>query len=245
MRRRSSNRSGVPPPLIREGRITTNQAERATILRDSLLARYQPTDDLPPYTLSGSNSINWTSEITLAEVRTCTIGNGNTCPGADEISVELLKACWESIDPHAVNLFQACLYFGYHPTCFKLAEVVFIPKSGRDPSTTKGWRPIALLSCLGKGLERLIAKRVSHLAITSDILGHQQFGALPKRSATDLVSCVIHDIEEARCQGWTSAFVTLDVRGAFDAILYNRLLRRMQTQGWPDSFLRWTNSFLA
>ena len=76
------------------------------------------------------------------------------------------------------------------------------------------------------------------------MVGAQQFGALPKRSANDLVSCVVHDIEEARSQGWASTFVTLGVQGAFDAVLHNRLLRRMQKQGWPDSILRWTASFL-
>ncbi|KAI0995289.1 hypothetical protein K3495_g12893 [Podosphaera aphanis] len=80
-----------------------------------------------------------------------------------------------------------------------------------------------------------------------DIVGEQQFGTLPKRSANDLVlvSCVVHDIEEARTQKWASTFVTLDVQGAFDAVLHNRLLRRMQAQRWPEHILRWTSSFLT
>ena len=85
---------------------------------------------------------------------------------------------------------------------------------------------------------------MSHLAISYDVIGHQQFGALPKHSATDLVYCVVHDIEEARSQGWASTFVTMDVGGAFDAVLYNRLLWRMQAQRWPDFILRWKTSFL-
>ncbi|KAI1007858.1 hypothetical protein K3495_g372 [Podosphaera aphanis] len=85
---------------------------------------------------------------------------------------------------------------------------------------------------------------MSTLAITAGVVAHQQFGALPKRSASDLVSCVVHDIEEARTQKWTSTLVTLDVQGAFDAVLHNRLLVRMQKQGWPEPILRWTASFL-
>ena len=76
------------------------------------------------------------------------------------------------------------------------------------------------------------------LAIRSDIVGQQQFGELPMRSAKGLVSCVVHNIEEACYQRWASTFVTLDVQGAFDAVLHNRLLWRMQAQGWPDSILR-------
>lgn len=121
---------------------------------------------------------------------------------------------------------------------------MFLLKKKRDLSKADGWRPIPLLSCFGKGLERVVAKRMSHLAITSDVVGRQQFGALPKRSANDLVSCVVHDIEEARYQGWASTLVTLDVQGAFDSVLHNRLLWRMQAQGWPDMILRWTRSFL-
>ena len=36
----------------------------------------------------------------------------------------------------------------------------------------------------------------------------------------------------------------LDVQGAFDTVLHNRLLWRMQAQGWPKSVLRWTTSLL-
>ena len=81
---------------------------------------------------------------------------------------------------------------------------------------------------------------MAHLAVIFDVTGQQQFGALPKHSTIDLVSCVVHDIEEASSQKWTATFVTLDVQGAFDAVLHNRLVRRMQEQGWPDSILKWT-----
>ncbi|KAK2037241.1 hypothetical protein LZ31DRAFT_481719, partial [Colletotrichum somersetense] len=49
-------------------------------------------------------------------------------------------------------------------------------KAGRTDVLKPGsWRPGALLSCLGKGLERLIARRIFHLTIlervTSPIAG--------------------------------------------------------------------------
>ena len=80
-----------------EGKYITDQAERANILRDSLLARHQADDDLPPCALSGNAHILWVQELNENEVRACTIGSGNTCPGSDGISVELLTACWDSI----------------------------------------------------------------------------------------------------------------------------------------------------
>lgn len=90
----------------------------------------------------------------------------------------------------------------------------------------------------------MIAKRMTYFSITLDMVESQQFGAFPKRSAADLESCVIHDIEEVRSQGWASTFVTLDIQGDFDTVLHNRLLRRMQAHGWRGKFLHWISSFL-
>ncbi|KAI0998159.1 hypothetical protein K3495_g10032 [Podosphaera aphanis] len=215
MRSSKPKQAETPPSLKHNGKLITNPAKRAAILRDALLTRHQASDDLPPCTTPSDNRIPWT-ERSLRRRSGC----GNTSPGADGVSVELLETCWKTIGPYVTDLFRACTNLGT-------------------------WRPIALLSCLGKGLERPPAKRMAHLAMTYDVVGSQQFGALPKRSATDLVSCVVHDIGEARAVGWAEIFVTLDVQGAFDAVLHNRLIRRMREQGWPDQILRWTSSFLA
>lgn len=102
---------------------------------------------------------------------------------------------------HVTRLFRSYLSFSVHSFCIKLAEIAFLSKVKRDPSTVKRWRPISLLSYLGKRLKRILAKIMSQLVIFFDIVGRKKFGALAKRSATDFVSCVILDIEEAKLQG--------------------------------------------
>lgn len=151
MRWAAPRQANITPPLRHEGRFISDQAERAVILRDCLLERFSASDDLPPNLPSVDERMPWSYEIAESEVRACTIGSGNTSPGADGISVELLTVCWTNLGPLVTHLFRACMHLGYHPACFKLAEVVFLPKPRRDPSSVKGWRPISLLSCLGKG----------------------------------------------------------------------------------------------
>ena len=134
MRWTNPRHTKIPPPLLFNGRLVSEQAERAEILRDSLLARFEASDDLPDPTITTDSRIPWTMELKDIEVRNCTIGSGNTSPGPDGISVDLLTACWKTIGPIDSHLFRACLRLGYHPLCFKLAEVVFIPKADGDPS---------------------------------------------------------------------------------------------------------------
>lgn len=169
----------------------------------------------------------------------------STSPGTDSISVSLLKTLWSTIGDYITQLFDLCLRTGHHPLPFKQAEVVMLPKTGkRDLSSPRSWRPISLLSCLGKGLKRLVAKRLSFAAITYKVLQPQQFGALPKRAATDLVSCLVHDVEQSWDKGKVASLLTLDVKGAFDTVLPGRLQARLREQGWPEEVIKWTHSFM-
>lgn len=63
------------------------------------------------------------------------------------------------------------------------------------------------------------------VSIKYKFLHPQQFGALPLRSATDLATALILDIEEAWSRGLKASMLTLDVQGAFDAVLSGRLIR--------------------
>ena len=81
------------------------------------------------------------------------------------------------------------------------------------------------------------------IAIKYKVLHQQQFGALPLRSATDLAAALIHDVEEAWSRGLKASMLTLDVQGAFDAVLRGRLIKRLREQGWPINVVRWIASF--
>lgn len=235
-----------PPPLqVSPNQWVSDPLQRTIALRDSLLARFNAGNDINTWEDGQLDYIPWDGQVTLEDVTAATIGCKETAPGHDKITVRLLKACWRTIGSHIRDLFQACLDLEYFPTPFKVAEVVLLPKTGRDLTSPKGWRPISLLSSLGKGLERLVAKRMSWLAIKYKVVHPQLFGALPGRSAVDLVSCVIHDAEAAMRSNKVTAIVTLDIQGAFDAVLHNRLLSRMRGQGWPLSLCRWVESFLS
>lgn len=134
----SPRHSKIPPPLLHEGRFVSSQAERAKILLGSLLARFQAPDDIPACTTSGETRIPWLEELTEAEIRKCTIGCGNTSSGADGISTGLISVCWDSIGPLITHIFRACLRLAHHTSCFKLAEVIFLPKKRRDLCKVEG-----------------------------------------------------------------------------------------------------------
>ncbi|ODM18623.1 hypothetical protein SI65_05240 [Aspergillus cristatus] len=144
------------------------------------------------------------------------------------------------LPPHFSSLQTLCP--GWHPTPFRQALLVALPKPGKkDYSSPRSYRLITLLSTLGKGLERLMARRLAWIAIKRKVLHPQQFGALLCRS--DLAAALVHDIEESWARGLSASMLTLDVKGAFDAVLPGRLTQRLRSQGWPPTVFRCVSSF--
>ncbi|KAF7174223.1 hypothetical protein CNMCM6106_008360 [Aspergillus hiratsukae] len=92
-------------------------------------------------------------EITMAQVEKAILKAGNTAPGEDELSTNILKIAWPMIKDQTLALFQGCLQIGYHPKCFRHAILAILQKPNKtDWTNPRSYRPIALLSVLGKEL---------------------------------------------------------------------------------------------
>lgn len=223
--------------------VQSTENKRDVLARNLLCNKSQAEDILLSAPAVPRTSLPFPN-LTSSEVSKAILGASNTTPGKDQIPSGVLRLAWPHISEIVLDLFQACIDIGYHPKCFRTAIVAIIAKPNKlDMSSPSSYRPIALLSVLGKGLERLVAKRMSWVAIKYKVLARQQFGALPLRSSVDLTTSLTHDIETALAKGMTASVATLDIKGAFDAVLPGRLVRRLREQGWPAMLCDWVSSF--
>jgi hypothetical protein len=106
----------------------------------------------------GATYLPWEQSVSLEEVERYTIRVSSTSPGTDQVTVRLLKACWDTVKGLIHGLFNRCLELSYFPDAWKSAKVAMILKAGKkDKSLVRSWRPIALLSCISKGFKRVIS----------------------------------------------------------------------------------------
>ncbi|KAL5606455.1 uncharacterized protein BROUX77_003648 [Berkeleyomyces rouxiae] len=183
-------------------------------------------------------------EVTEEEVRTALFRPGNTAPGTDGIPNSAWKTAWKVLGPHLTALFRDCLEVGWHPKSFKTAVLVVIPKPGRDKSLPRSYRVISL-STLGKGLERLVARRLAVQAVELKIIPRAYASAVPRRAAADLTLALADKIKGRSRYKETTTFATYDIKGAFDAVKRRQMVRRLRQQGWPTKLIRWVESFLT
>ncbi|KAI1005056.1 hypothetical protein K3495_g3165 [Podosphaera aphanis] len=224
----------TPPlkePLNPEAPSAESIEDKRNVPARNLLSNQSEVEDITTTTPTVATTSLPFPPLASDEVSQSILEAGKATPGKDEIPTGVLRLAWPHISVLVQNLYQACLDMGHHPKCFRTAIVAMIGKPNKtDMASPRSYRPIVLLSVIGKGPERLVAKRMSWVAIKYNILARQQFGALPKPSSVDLTTYLTHDVETALARGLTATMATLDIKGAFDAVLPGRLVRRMREQ---------------
>jgi Endonuclease-reverse transcriptase len=98
------------------------------------------------------------SEVAEA-LTTC---KNTSAPGRSSIGYKLIKWAWQIVSEEILLLFQSCLTVGHHPLIWKDTIAVVIPKPNKsDYSAAKAYRPISLLKCFSKLLEKIVARRLT------------------------------------------------------------------------------------
>ncbi len=195
-RNESMNPRPLPkfPPLKKhnEGPATTFE-EKVETLRETFfppppqadLADIPGTIYPPPLTMD--------EVITEEEIRRAIFRpKPDKAPGVDGMPNRFLRLIAGELITKFRHLFQACVKLGYHPREFKKANTIVLRKPKKDDySEPKSYRPIALLSTLGKALETVVAKRLSDCAENNNLLPPEQMGARRKRSTETALETIV------------------------------------------------------
>ncbi|CAD6979736.1 unnamed protein product, partial [Tilletia controversa] len=116
--------------------------------------------------------------------------------GPDEIGFAALRALWQVVNGFLHRPVCLSLAVGHMPASFKASTLVALRKPGRrDPSKPRSYRLIALQQCLGKVLERVLARRLTYIASHLNLVPTEQYGAMPGKSAVDAAVALHHDVE--------------------------------------------------
>lgn len=227
------------------GNPAVNPEEIANIFRDyySEIFREQtpPPHVLPdtPITPDGHLFTNYYSVATVIKSL-----NNKKSAGPDKISNFLIKKLSQPIIMILTRIFQACLLLKYFPTAWKTAKIIPFFKKGdkRDPGN---YRPISLVNCFGKILEKIILKFLLPEIETSNILPPYQTGFRADHSCVD-AAAVLRDMGMlARSRKMIMAVCLLDIKKAFDSVWIAGLCWKLAYFGISSGLCAIITSFLS
>ena len=106
------------------------------------------------------------------------------------------------------------------------------------------YRPISLLSCVSKLLERIVSDPLTDFLTENKIIGPQQFGFTKGTSAIDQLLEVYFNIVSTLDKQMIAKFIFLDVSKAFDKVWRKGLIHKLKRYGVRGSLLGWFESYL-
>jgi ribonuclease HI len=171
--------------------------------------------------------------------------NPRSAPGADGISYSLIENAGSTFDKIFLKLMNRSLALGHFPECWKHCIVTPLQKCVSAVSNSD-YRPIALLSCLGKTFERMVSNRLHHFLESGSFFSKSQTGFRRHLGTNEALLKVIQTIFDAWNDDKDLCFVALDIKKAFDTVWHDGLLFKVEHHAHiRGPMLNWIRSYLS
>ena len=235
-------------PLLVEGKWIDDMKEKAEILNQhfATISRVDdPDGPLPEEEVYNDNiptidTVNITEEKVKNAIKQ---SKRRSAAGQDGLSNDVLKRCSDNIVPFLTKYFQACMDKQLMPPEWKKANVVPVHKGGAKEDVAN-YRPISLLSCTSKLLERVICDDLNIFLEENNIIGPNQFGFVRGSSTIDQLMELYHRVITSMDNQLLMKVIFLDVSKAFDRVWRKGLIHKMRKLGIRGRLLGWFASYL-
>src|SRR5436190_4314811 len=170
-----------------------------------------------------------------------------SAPGLDGTPNAFLKAMGEPFAEATAALTQACWQLAYYPKHFRRARTIALRKAGKDFYTSpRAWRPIALLNTVGKIIEAATAEQIRRMAEEHNMLPAYQMGARQGRSTETALDLLVNQVHEIWRDGdHVASLLSLDITGAYDRVVRDRMVHVLRAKGIPEQLAEWVRAFMT
>ncbi|GBP79128.1 Probable RNA-directed DNA polymerase from transposon BS [Eumeta japonica] len=171
--------------------------------------------------------------------------NTRKAPGLGGISNKAIKCFSIPLLNLLVAIFNACIKNCYFPPAWKEAEVIGIHKPGKPRDLPASYRPISLLSGLGKLFEKILKTRLSDHFLGKGLIIDEQFGFQSAHSCPQQVLRLVEYISKGFATERSTVTVFFDVAKAFDRVWLAGLIYKLYSLQVPDRLIITIQKYLA
>lgn len=179
----------------------------------------------------------------LNEIKSLKMNKGT---GPDGINNRLIKNLPPSVINCLVNLFNASLaLLGHFPEPWKVSFITPLAKQGKDPKLVTSYRPISMLSGIGKLYEKIIKRRLTSTETYRDILPNEQYGFRPGHSTSHQLLRLYSSSRTALNDKLSIGLISLDIEKAFDRVWHEGLIYKLMKANFPSYLIQTIKSYLT
>lgn len=171
-------------------------------------------------------------------------------PGYDEVNNLQIKNLSKKGIEILTILFNKLYNLSYFPIKWKHAKVIPIPKPGKNHKNPDNYRPISLLSSIGKIYEKLISEKIwqeidsINTQHNTKIIPNCQFGFRHDHSTSHQLSRIVNTVKAKRNNMESTGAILLDIEKAFDSIWHNGLIYKLIIFQFSHTLIKLIKNFL-
>ncbi|GBO24687.1 Putative protein in type-1 retrotransposable element R1DM, partial [Araneus ventricosus] len=122
-------------------------------------------------------------------------------PGPDGIDNIIIQQIFKKFPFLLMELFNTCLKLAKFPDPFKVGNIILFHKHGKSKTEASSYRPISLLSTIGKVLEKLLTQRLNFHLEKNNRLSNFQYGFREGRSTEMAITKLLDTIHKGKASG--------------------------------------------
>ena len=228
-----SSDDGIPALNKADGGVALSAKEKAELLADHFSKKMQVPDPVrdTPFVPLKTNKKFGKLQVDEKNVMKYLLNiDVKKATGPDDISPYILKKCARELCSPVTKLYQECIKQKKWPELWKIARVVAAHKK-KSRAKVENYRPISLLSIVGKILESIIVDQLTIYIERNYLLSNKQFGFRQNRSTADLLLNLSTDWNKALDNGKYTYVIALDIAGAFDRVWHKGLIAKLLSFG--------------
>ena len=126
---------------------------------------------------------------------------------------------------------------------WKKSIIIPILKPGENPKSPSSYRPISLLSCLGKLMEKIIKKKI--INDTQKIIQPEQCGFYKGRSTLDALLRMEHTIKKGFSNNQVTCAIFFDAAAAFDRVDLQILKNKINSLHIDIQLKNWIQNWIS
>jgi len=182
--------------------------------------------------------------FTSNEIQSAISNLKNSSPGEDDIHNLFLKNMSEDYVANYLKMFNKSWQEECVPNSWKVGLMIPILKPGKDSTLTSSYRPITMLSTVGKLLERMVCNRLEWVIENGNLISETQYGFRKGRSTCDSLTFLEHTIRNTLKSGEICIVVFVDLKGAFDRVWHMGVIYKLMKLGFKGRIIGWLYSYL-